>query len=143
SKGYVEFGKLPASTTGGEFVEVNIRSNLIAMVARLAGKAEPQAAELLRGLHGVRVNVIGLDDGNRTEILKRFTEIRSELDTKGWDKIVSVQKKNEDVAVYLKTRGPEAIEGLVIIVMENNREAVLVNIVGDIKPDQVATVAER
>jgi hypothetical protein len=142
-KGYLDFGKLPASTTGGEFVEVNVRSNLISMVARLAAKAEPKAAELLRGLHAVHVKVIGLDDGNRPEILKRITEIRNDLDAKGWEKIVSAQKKNEDVAVYLKTRGPEVIEGLVVTVMAGNREAVLVNIVGDIKVDDIATVAER
>src|SRR5882672_12689077 len=69
--GYVDFGKFLPPASGGEFVEVHIKSNLISMVARLAEKSEPEAAELLRGLKLVRVNVIGLDDSNRADMEKR------------------------------------------------------------------------
>ena len=40
-------------------------------------------------------------------------------------------------------RGEETIEGLVVTVISGGREVVLVNIVGDIKPEQIATLAER
>src|SRR2546425_43163 len=62
SPGYVDFGEFSPPVSGGEFVEVHIRSNLIAMVARLAEKNEPEVAELLRGLQLIRVNVVALDD---------------------------------------------------------------------------------
>jgi uncharacterized protein DUF4252 len=140
--GYIDFGKFspPAS---GEFVEVHVKSNLIAMVARLAEKSEPEAAELLRGLQLVRVNVVSLNDENRAEMEKRIKAIRTKLDAQGWERIVTAQQKDEDVGVYLKTRGAEAVEGLVITVINGNREAVLVNIVGDIKPEKIAVVGER
>src|SRR5436309_6854229 len=125
--GYVDFGKFSAPASGGEFVEVHVKSNLIAMAARLTEKNEPQVAELLRGLQDVRVTVIGLDDDNRAEIQKRIKKIRSELDAQGWERVVTAQKKDEDVGVYLKMRGAEAVEGIVVTVMEANREAVLVN----------------
>ena len=141
--GYVDFGKFSPSASGGEFVEVHIRSNLIAMVARLAEKTEPEAAELLRGLKLVRVNVIGLNDENRDEIAKRIKTIRSQLDAQGWERIVTAQQKDEDVGVYLKTRGDEAVEGLVITVVDGDHEAVLVNIVGDIKPEKIAEIGDR
>ena len=141
--GYVDFGKLSPSGSGGEFVEVNVKSNLISMVARLAQKDEPEIAELLRGLQQVRVNVIGLNDDNRAEMEKRIKAIRSELDGKGWERIVTAQQKDEDVGVYLKTRGEDAVEGLVVTVIEGKHEAVLVNIVGDIKPEKLALIGER
>jgi hypothetical protein len=141
--GYVDFGKFTAPASGGEFVEVHVQSNLISMVARLAEKHDPEAAELLRGLHLVRVNVIGLDDSNRAEIEKRIQKIRADLDTRGWERVVTTQKKDEDVAVYVKTRGQEAVEGLVVTVIQGNREAVLINIVGDIKPEKIAVIGER
>jgi len=87
--------------------------------------------------------VIGLDQESRLEMEKRIKAIRSELAAKGWESVVTVQKKNEDVGIYLKTRGHEAIEGLVITVINGNREAVLVNIVGNIRPEEVAMVGER
>jgi hypothetical protein len=143
SPGYVDFGKFPPSSAGGEFVEVHIKNNLISMVARLAEKSEPEVAELLRGLQLVRVNVIGLDDSNRADMEKRVKNIRSELDSHGWERVVTAQKKDEDVGVYLKTRGQEAVEGLVVTVIEGNHEAVLINIVGDIKPEKIAVIGEK
>jgi hypothetical protein len=141
--GYVDFGKFSPPASGGEFVEVHIKSNLIGMIARLAEKSEPEAAELLRGLKLVRVNVIGLNDENRDEIEKRIKAIRNKLDAQGWERVVTAQKKDEDVGVYLKTRGEEAVEGVVITVLDGNHEAVLVNIVGDIKPEKTAVIGER
>ena len=113
------------------------------MAARLVEKSEPDVADLIRGLQLIRVNVIGLDDSNRSEMEKRVKKIRSELDDRGWERIVTAQKKDEDIGVYLKTRGADAVEGVVITVIEGNREAVLINIVGDIKPDKIAEIGER
>ena len=141
--GYVDFGKFSPPASGGEFVEVHIKSNLIAMMARLVEKNEPEAAELLRGLQLVRVNVIGLDDENRAEMEKRVKKLRGELEASGWERVVTSQKKNEDVGVYIKTRGQEAVEGVVVTVIEGGREAVFVNIVGDLKPEKIALIGER
>ncbi len=140
--GAVEFGTFTPSA-GGEFVEVQIRSNLISMVAKLAEKQEPQVAEMLRNLQMVRVNVIGLDDQNRSEVIQRIKEVRAKLDKEGWERIVTAQKKDEDVGVFLKTRGSEAVEGVVVTVLSGTREAVLVNVIGNIKPEQVAELGEH
>lgn len=143
SVGYVDFGKLAAPASGGEFVEVQISSNLIGMAARLVEKSEPEVGEVIRGLKLIRVNVIGLTDENRAEIQKRVKAIRSELDDQNWERIVTAQQKDEDVGVYLKMRGEEAVEGLVVTVLSGNKEAVLVNIVGNIQPDKIAMIGER
>lgn len=141
--GFVDFGKFNPPAGGGEFVEVRISNNLISMAARLAEKAEPQLADLLRGLHQVRVNVIGLDSENRAEMKKRIQQIRADLDDKGWDRVVTVQQKSEDVGVFIKTQGADAVQGLVVTVIDGDKEAVLVNIVGDIRPEKVALIGER
>jgi hypothetical protein len=110
--GYVDFGKFSPSASGGEFVEVNVKSNLISMVARLTKKEEPEIAELLSGLHLIRVNVIGLNEENRAEIENRVKTIRGEPMLKA-ESIVTAQK-NEDVR-FIKIRGDEA-QGLVVTV---------------------------
>ena len=141
--GYVDFGKLAAPASGGEFVEVRISSNLIGMAARLVEKSEPEVGEVIRGLKLIRVNVIGLTDENRAEMQKRVKAIRDELDDQKWERIVTAQQKDEDVGVYLKMRGEEAVEGVVVTVLSGNKEAVLVNIVGNIQPDKIAMIGER
>ncbi|MBK9139102.1 MAG: DUF4252 domain-containing protein [Verrucomicrobia bacterium] len=141
--GEVDFGKIRPPATGGQFVEVNLRENLLALAARLTEAQEPQVAQVLRGLKAVRVNVVGLDPGNREEVVQRIAAIRGQLVERGWDRIVTTQQQDQDVAVFLKLRGAEAIEGITVTLLEGNREAVLVNVVGDIRPEQLTLLGER
>lgn len=141
--GYIDLGKF-TPTAGAEFVEVNINSNLVAMVTNFAKKAEPEIAEILMGLKSIRVNVMGINDENRKEITSRVESLRSQLDKGGWDRVVTVMKDAEDVGVFMKTKGADVVEGLVVTVLSgDNNQAVFVNIIGDIRPEKLATVGER
>ena len=71
-------------TGQSQFVEVNIKSNLIAMVAALTKKTEPEVTEVIEGLKQIWVNVLGLTEANREEMKKRITGIREQLDKGGW-----------------------------------------------------------
>lgn len=142
--GYVDFGDITASKKG-EYVEVKLNGFLLHLAAKFAKHEDPAAAELLGGLSSVRVNVFGLDDDNRASALERVGNVRQQLEDKGWEKIVTVRGKHEeDVAVFVKHRGEEMIEGLVVTVIDGRKnEAVFVNIVGNIKPDQLAALSKH
>lgn len=141
--GYIDFGKFVAPSSGGQFVEVNIQSQLIALAVRLAEKHEPDVADLLRGLKAVRVNVVGVDDENREDLVARLHRIRGELDEKGWQRLVTVQEKQQDVGIYLKSKSDGAIDGLVVTVIDGKKEAVFINVVGSIDPDKLVVIGER
>ena len=138
--GFVDFGKLSDAADGGS-VEVNIKGALLSFAAKIAEKSEPKASELLKNLKQVRVNVLKLSDANRAAITERAKSIRAKLTSENWEQVVSVQEKKEDVGVYLKMRADESIEGLVVTVIDSGKEAVFVNIVGNIKADQLAELA--
>ena len=138
----MSFGKF-TKPTNGELVEINLTSDTIAMALQVAGDGQPDLAEALRGLHSIRVNVVGLDNQNREEVTTRIKTLRGELDTLGWQQIVSVQEKKEDVGIYLKSRGREAIEGLVITVLDGRKEAVFINIAGDLKIEKLGALANK
>jgi hypothetical protein len=141
--GEVDFGKLAPPGGGGEFVEVSIRSSLISLAAKLVEASEPKVADLLRSVKLVRVNVLGLDDGNRAEVEQRVAAIRADLDGQGWERIVVAKEKDQDVSVLIKLRGDEAVEGVMVTVLEGRRKAVLANIVGDIRPEKIALLGEH
>lgn len=141
--GYVDFGRLAPPSDGGQFVEVNLQGNLIALAARLAERYEPDVAEMLRGIKSVRVNVIGVDSSNRQQISDLVQRLRTDLDTGGWQRLVTVREKDQDVGIFLKQRGEDVIEGLVVTVVDAGKEAVLINIVGDIRPEKLADLGER
>ena len=52
-------------------------------------------------------------------------------------------KGGQDVGIYTKTRGGEALAGLVITVIDAKGQVVLINIVGDIRPEQVAALGDK
>lgn len=140
--GQVDFGTFsPAG--GGEFVEVNLSSATLSLAAKLVPKNETEMAKLLSGLQRIRVNVVGLTDENRDQIQMQMAKVRSTLTTQGWERIVTAQNKAEDVGIFLKPAGADAIAGLAVVVMDGNKEAVFVNIVGNIKMDQISAVGER
>lgn len=143
--GYADFGKFSAAPDS-KFVEVNVQGGLLKFAAKLAASHEPDAAELLRNIRHVRVNVVGLDDSNKADTLARMASIRAELETKGWEKIVTVREPkaqgSDDVAIYMKSND-ETIHGIVVTVIEHKGSAVFVNVVGNIQADQLAKLGEK
>ena len=140
--GAVDFGTLLPPGSGGQFVEVNLQKHLIALAAKFVEQEEPEVAKLLNGLELVRVNVVEVSDKNRENVSERIQRIRKSLDGQGWERIVTVQEKDEQVGVYLRTREDKALAGLFVMVMEGD-EAIFVNIVGDITPEQIGVIAKR
>lgn len=140
--GLVDFGKF-TKPTNGELVEINLGSDMISMALQLTGQSQPDFTEALGGLHSIRVSVVGLDDQNREEVTARMNKVRDGLDARGWQPIVKVQEKKDDVGIYLKTRGKDAIEGVVVTVLEGRKQAVFINVVGDIKMDKLAALGEK
>ncbi|HEX5221638.1 MAG TPA: DUF4252 domain-containing protein [Verrucomicrobiae bacterium] len=143
SPGLVDFGKFTAPGNGSEFVEVQVRSNLLNFAATLVEKEEPDAAKLLRSVELVRVNVVGLTDANRDELQKRVKDIRQTLESRGWERNVNVQGKDgEDVGVYIQMNGGTALSGVAVTVVDR-QNLVLVNVVGNIRPEQISALGEK
>lgn len=141
--GQVDFGAFAPPSNGKEYVEVNVPGALISLAAKFVEKQEPDIARLLNGIKMVRVHVVGLDDNNKADLEQRVVKVRADLSGKGWERLVTAQNKGQDVSVYLKMSESSAVQGLAITVMEPSKQAVFVNIVGDIQPEQLTTLGER
>lgn len=142
--GAIDIGQLMPSAKG-QFVEINLSSAMLKFAARIAARQEPEVAELIRNLKSIRVNVVGLDDSNRAGTTEQIEGVRRKLEAQGWTKMVTVREKNggDNVDVHVMQRGEEAIDGLVVTVLDKKGEAVFVNIVGNINADQIAQIADK
>lgn len=141
--GYFDIGSLktPAS---GECVEVKLQSGLLSFAAKVAEKSDPDAAQFLRNIKGVHVNVVKIDDSNRSAVTDSLAEVATKLAKEGWEEIVTVkEQKGDKVHVYLKSRGDECIEGVVVTVQEGDKEAVFVNVVGEIRPEEISKLGAK
>jgi len=142
--GYVDMDQLMPSAKG-QFVEVNLNTAMLKFAAKLAARHEPDAAELVGNLKSIRVNVVGLDDANRASNVEKIEAVRRKLEGQGWTKMVTVREKDggDNVDVHVMQRGEDAIDGLVVTVIDHKGEAVFVNIVGNINADQISKIADK
>ena len=140
--GYIDFDPADIFGDAEAKVEVNLKQPMLNLVSKFAKEEDPELVELLGKLALVRVQVYEAD----AELIKKFETESSkavkELDNKGWERIVKVRDGYERVIVYLKPSSDyEYIQGIVVIAVEFD-EAVFVNIVGDIHPEDIDDLGE-
>lgn len=142
--GYVDFGSFKAAA-GHQFVEVNLDKGLLKIASLFAEKKDAEIARLVAGIERLRVNVVGFDDDSRADTLAKIEGIRAELDRQDWKRVVTVREKSDgdDVAVFVKLGTDDMIQGVVVTVVDGGNEAVLVNVVGQIDPAQLAALGDR
>lgn len=107
--------------------------------------SDPEASELISKLKAVRVQIYNMTDNDQTA-LDLIAKVNEDIKTKDWLPIVSVNEKDEKVRVFTKITD-DIMDGLVVMVINNSeerkeREAVFINIVGEIDPAQINKVTE-
>jgi len=142
--GYVDFDALTDAAGEEAKVEVYLREPLIKLVSKFMKEEDPELFDILNNLKLVRVQVYDVD----AAMAKRFSEKSSAtaklLDGKGWERIVRVREDGDHVDVYLKpSKDYEWIQGIVVMVVGDDDEAVFVNIVGDIHPEDISRLGEH
>ncbi len=122
-----------------ETVEVNLDGNMLAIAKKFLSAAKPEEAEarkLLDGVRGIYVRVLNFQKEGEYSMAD-VEKIRAAIKGPGWQSVVDVRSsgKGDNAGVYMKTDGNE-IQGLVVVAAEP-RELTLVNVVGNIHPDQL------
>ena len=64
--------------------------------------------------------------------------ISTKLSDQGWESVVTVNSADEQVRIFMKLND-EAVDGITVMAVEEN-EAVFVNIIGDINPEELSKV---
>jgi len=142
-KGFVDFGNLEKFENSEEVVEVVIEEHLLRMVSKMAGKNEPELSKVLDGIKLIKVHTFGVSVENYPELAAIVKDVDKKLMKDGWDRIVKTRSKEEVVSVFILTSGEEKIDGLVVTTVEKGREAVFVNIVGDIDLETIGELSDK
>ena len=123
-----------------ETVEVNLDGNMLLIARKFLSDKDPEQAEakkLLDGIRGIYVRVLKFKkDGEYSAA--DVEKLRSSVKAPGWQRIVDVRSsdsRGDNAGVFMKTDGNE-IQGILVLAAEP-RELTLVNIVGNIQPEQI------
>ncbi len=132
--------EIPASLAAkaAESVDVNLDGAMLRLAAKfLSDDMDREAREMVRKLDGIYVHSYEFDDDGEYD-RSILDKVRAQLGP-SWKRIVTVQNRTrENVEIYMQPNG-DTISGLVILSAEP-RELTIVNIVGPVDLDKLASL---
>lgn len=99
---------------------------------------DPETEALLRSLDGVRIRIYEID-GDAERVAARMDRLSHKLQGRGWEPVMLVQSKGEQVHMLLKTAAGQ-VAGMTVLVCDGESEAVVINLMGEIRPQQFSGV---
>ena len=99
---------------------------------------DPEVRALLRSLDGVRIRIYEID-GDAQRVLNRMDRMSRNLQGDGWEPVMLMRSEGEQVHMLLKIVDAE-IRGMTVLVCDGESEAVIVNLMGEIQPEQFGDV---
>lgn len=129
-----------------DVVEVNIEGKLLDLAKRVLVKVnDPESKKVgqaISGLKGIYIRVFNFENENEYNIAD-VEEIRSQLQSPGWERLANVRSKknNQKVDVYTMFTG-DTMSGVAVVISEAKSVA-LVNVIGPIDIDLLAELSGK
>jgi hypothetical protein len=136
--GYVDFG--PALGEMEASVEVYLKGSLLVLAREAVKENDPELGELLSKIDYIHVHVFPMDGASSRKLNDTARQVEKQLEKKGWELTVRAREKGENVHVYLLPGKKDDIAGLVVMAMEEDDEAVFINVVGNINPAEIGRI---
>lgn len=141
--GYVDFSTLSAIAGQEPNIEVSLKEPLLNLITNILRNNDEEAAEFISKLLRVNVRVFESSSIDTGRMAETMSEIATQLDAQSWERVIRVREDEEHVDVYFRlSNDGSMIHGIAIMVTEPG-ETVLVNIVGDISPEDISALGER
>ncbi len=127
--GYFPFEELGILERDELSLEINLAKPLLRLVAAATRGAEPEFADLVASLDGVRVRIAPAGDVDLERARKATAAGAGWLEEKGWQVVVRAREDGEETSIYTREQGGE-IAGMAVMVIEEAGDVAIINIVG-------------
>jgi len=134
--GYADLESLGMRDTN-RLISLSIGPTLLHFAARYMDD-EPEIRDLLRSLDGVRIRIYEID-GDAGRVAQRISSMSEHLREDGWEPVLLVREQDEEVHMLLRMVNHH-ISGMTVLVSDGESEAVIINLMGEIRPEQFGDV---
>lgn len=128
--GRVDLSTLAEAFGAAPKVNINFGSAMMAGFAETVRGQNPQAAEVLAGVTGLRVMVF--EDVDSAQAKGRVTEVTARMAGEGWTPALEVRDDDANVDMFLIESG-QFVKGLTVLILADDT-AVFANIHGNLDP---------
>ena len=136
NEGYADLESLGMRDTD-RVINISIGPSLLHFAARFIDE-DPETRDLLRNLDGVRVRIYEID-GDAGRVNQRIFTMSQHLQEDGWAPVLLVREQGEEVHMLMRM-DDDHIRGMTVLVSDGESEAVIVNLMGEIRPEQFGDV---
>ena len=99
---------------------------------------DPEVQDLLKGLDGVRIRIYEIN-GDAGRVATRMNNMSRHLQGDGWEPVLLIREEDETTHMLLRIVD-EQICGMTVLVSDGDSEAVVINLMGEIQPQQFSDV---
>lgn len=136
AQGSFDFDDIPGVNEEAA-VSIDINEDMMAFLATAAGFADPEGAEMLRGLRSVSMRVYH-DSDNTRQFNNFIDDVTDDLQGSGWFPVVSAQDGGSKVRIHTRMTDQE-VSGMTVMVADGT-EAFFINIDGTISAEDLGRV---
>lgn len=141
--GYINFDDIEGRFMAEPDFQVNIKGQLLELVAEASREDDPEFADLLLRLRAIQVRSFPMRRAQIRAMEMHSASIGRELEAEGWDTVVRLRDYGQYVDVYA-LENPDFILGLMMMVVDSEQsETVLINIAGDIAADELGRIGSK
>jgi len=134
--GYAELGSLGVRDVDRSF-SLSIGPALLRFAASHIDD-DPELRDLLRSLDGVRIRIYEVD-GDPARVALRLDRIAGKLGADGWTPVVLVRDGDSETRMLVREIDGR-ICGLTLLSLDDDAEVVVINLIGDIRPERFGDV---
>jgi hypothetical protein len=137
--GYVDVEQVESWFGAPASIQVDLQGSLLDLVAQ-SSRSEGDLSAMIDGLAAIQVRGFSMSEANPEEITRRTEDFAQRLENTGWRRVLYVRDGAEVARVFLRPdpdSDGDRIAGLTVLAVDPSDEAVLINVVGPISPDQL------